>query len=41
VTFRRARCLYDFIYVAPPAAFPQGHPDFDAFVQSWAPLSER
>jgi hypothetical protein len=41
VTFRRAGCLYDFIYVAPPAAFPQGRVDFESFVQSWTPLAER
>jgi hypothetical protein len=41
VTFRRAGCLYDFIYVAPPAAFPQGRADFEAFVQSWTPLAGR
>lgn len=41
VTFRRSGCLYDFIYVAPPATFPQGRPDFETFVQSWMPLSER
>ncbi len=41
VTIRRAGCLYDFMYAAPPAAFPKGRPDFEAFVQSWAPLSER
>lgn len=41
VTFRRAGCLYDFIYVAPPAAFPQGRADFETFVQSWTPLAER
>ena len=41
VTFRRAGCLYDFTYVAPPAAFPQGRTDFEAFVQSWTPLAER
>jgi hypothetical protein len=41
VTFRRGACLYDFIYVAPPAEFPQGRADFEAFVQSWTPLSER
>ena len=41
VTFRRAGCLYDFIYTAPPAAFPQGRTDFEAFVQSWTPLTER
>ncbi len=41
VTVRRAGCLYDFIYVAPPAGFPQGRPDFEAFVQSWTPLAER
>lgn len=41
VTFRRAGCLYDFIYVAPPAPFPQGRADFEAFVQSWTPLAGR
>jgi hypothetical protein len=41
VTLRRAECLYDFIYVAPPAVFPQGRPDFEAFVESWTPLSRR
>jgi hypothetical protein len=41
VTFRRAGCLYDFIYVAPPVAFPQGRADFEAFVQSWTPLAGR
>lgn len=41
VTFRRAGCLYDFIYVAPPAAFPRGRADFESFVQSWTPLAER
>jgi len=41
VTVRRVGCLYDFIYVAPPAAFPQGRADFEAFVQSWTPLAER
>ena len=41
VTFRRAGCLYDFIYVAPHAAFPQGRADFEAFVQSWTPFAGR
>ena len=41
VTFRRAGCLYDFIFAAPPATFPRGHPVFEAFVESWAPLSQR
>lgn len=41
VTFRRSGCLYDFIYVAPPATFPQGRADFETFVQSWTPLQER
>lgn len=41
VTFRRAGCLYDFIYAATPAAFPEGRPVFEAFVESWAPLPER
>jgi len=41
VTVRRAGCLYDFIYVAPPAAFPRGRPDFEAFVNSWTPFTRR
>jgi len=41
VTFRRAGCLYDFAYVAPPTIFPEGRADFEAFVQSWSPLAER
>lgn len=41
VTLRRQGCLYDFMYVAPPAAFEQGQPDFEAFVESWAPLLGR
>jgi hypothetical protein len=41
VTFRRAGCLYDFTYVAPPTVFPQGRGDFEAFVQSWTPLALR
>ena len=41
VTFRRAGCLYDFIYVAPPAAFAQGRAAFEAFVQSWTPFAGR
>ncbi len=41
ITYRRAGCLYDFIYVAPPTNFPLGRPDFEAFVESWAPLAAR
>lgn len=41
VTFRRAECLYDFVYVAPPALFASGRLDFAAFVESWTPLSEQ
>jgi hypothetical protein len=41
VTIRRAGCLYDFIYVAPPATFPQGRLDFEGFVKSWTPLTEQ
>jgi len=41
VTIRRAGCLYDFIYVAPPATFPQGRPDFEGFVKSWTPFKEQ
>jgi hypothetical protein len=37
ITVRRGECLYDFVYVAPPAHFEDGQPDFDAFVQSWSP----
>jgi hypothetical protein len=37
LTFRQHACLYDFLYVASPASFAQGRPDFEAFVQSWTP----
>jgi hypothetical protein len=39
VTARRGGCLYDFMYVAPPATFAQGQADFQAFVESWTPLA--
>ncbi len=38
VSVRHAGCQYDFLYVAPPASFPQGRQDFQAFVESWTPL---
>ena len=41
VTARRGECLYDFMYVAPPAAFARGQADFQAFVESWTPLPEK
>jgi hypothetical protein len=41
VSVRRADCLYDFMYVAPPATFPQGRADFETFVASWTPLPAR
>lgn len=28
------RCVYDFLYVAPPESFEQGRPDFARFVES-------
>jgi hypothetical protein len=37
LTVRHQACLYDFLYVAPPANFAQGLKDFDAFVGSWTP----
>jgi hypothetical protein len=40
VTARRGGCLYDFMYSAPPAEFPRGRPDFEAFVNSWIPLTQ-
>jgi hypothetical protein len=39
VTARRGKCLYDFVYVAPPSEFASGRPDFEAFVNSWTPLA--
>jgi len=39
VTLRRGDCLYDFMYVAPPATFARGQADFQAFVESWTPLA--
>jgi hypothetical protein len=38
VTLRRGGCLYDFMYVAPPATFARGRSDFQTFVESWTPL---
>ncbi len=38
MSVRHAGCRYDFLYVAPPATFTQGHADFQAFVDSWTPL---
>lgn len=40
VTLRRGGCLYDFMYVAPPATFARGQSDFQTFVESWRPLPE-
>ena len=39
ITLRHAGCLLDFVYVAPPAAFPGGRGEFQAFVDSWRPLT--
>jgi hypothetical protein len=36
VSIKDGRCVYDFLYVAPPAAFPAGQPAFRALVQSFA-----
>jgi hypothetical protein len=41
ITLRHAGCLLDFVYVAPPAAFPGGRAEFQAFVESWTPLARR
>ena len=38
ITVRRAGCLVDFMYVAAPERFAAGQPDFEAFVQSLAPV---
>ncbi|HSD52077.1 MAG TPA: hypothetical protein VLG48_11780, partial [Candidatus Methylomirabilis sp.] len=40
ITVRRGDCLYDFMYVAPPATFHLGQADFQTFVDSWSPLPE-
>ena len=40
VTARRGECLYDFMYVAPPATFARGRSDFQTFVESWTPLAK-
>ncbi len=41
VTARRGDCLYDFMYVAPPATFAEGQTDLQAFLESWSPLPEQ
>ena len=37
LTVRGGGCLYDLVYVAPPATAAAGRPDFETFVQSWTP----
>ncbi len=41
VTARRGGCLYDFMYVAPPATFARGQADFQALLESWTPLPDQ
>jgi hypothetical protein len=36
VVVKDRRCVYDFVYVAPAAAFEVGRGDFQAFVESFA-----
>lgn len=36
-TVRSDRCVYDLLYVAPPAEFAASHEDFARFVRSFAP----
>jgi hypothetical protein len=36
VVLKDQRCVYDFMYVAPAAAFESGRGDFQAFVESFA-----
>jgi hypothetical protein len=36
-TVKDRRCVYDFLYVAPPAAFDASRGDFERFVGSFAP----
>ena len=36
VVIKDWRCVYDFLYVAPAAAFETGRGDFEAFVESFA-----
>ena len=35
VVVKSARCVHDFLYVAPAAAFEAGRRDFRAFVESF------
>lgn len=39
VTVRHGGCLFDFAYVAPPAAFERGRADFEAFLAGFTPLA--
>jgi hypothetical protein len=36
-TVKDDRCVYDFLYVAPPASFESARADFARFVESFAP----
>lgn len=40
VVARDDRCVYDFLYVAPPGDFAAGQPAFRALVESFAPGGE-
>ena len=33
---RDGRCVYDFLYVAPPASFAAGQPEFERFINTFA-----
>jgi hypothetical protein len=33
---RDGRCVYDFLYVAPPASFAAGQPEFERFVNTFS-----
>jgi len=40
VVLKGRRCVYDFLYVAPTAAFETGRGDFKAFVGSFSGATE-
>ncbi|MFQ5960466.1 MAG: hypothetical protein ACE5MG_03650 [Candidatus Methylomirabilales bacterium] len=40
VVIRRGGCLYDLLFIAPPATFGAQRADFDALLNSWEFLSE-
>ncbi len=38
---KKADCVYDLVYLAPPSSFDSGLPDFEQFVRGWELLGKK